>query len=134
MFTVLGRNFRSSIRLAALAGLVFASAASIALAQGLSSKQADTLMQNLGEDRTTVLLESLAPEPKSKQEAVSANQDRIQQLRSIEFGGVEEVLQIEEALRQMESRVEGAAFLLITANIDEEKFPDEESRLSLIHI
>lgn len=118
----------SSIRSAVLAGLVFASVASIALAQGLSSKQAETLMQSLGEDRTSVLLESLVPEPQSKQEAVSANQDRVEQLRSVEFGGVEEILQIEEALRQMESRVEGAAFLLITANIDEEKFPDEKSR------
>jgi protein involved in polysaccharide export with SLBB domain len=110
MFTVLGRDFISGIKPAVLAGLAIALAApSVALAQ--SSGRTGAQLRNLSEESTAELLQSLLPTPQSKQDAVSTDEELLEQLLDIEAEEEEEEL-----------RIAGGETLLITANFDDERF------------
>ena len=111
----------SGIRSAVLVAMAIAFAAPVAaLAQGLSSDQAEALMQSLGEEATADLLQSMIPAPESKQQAVSSEVLGTEQAAGT---GAEQEAQPE----WWEWRIKGGETLLVTATIDKEKFPDEEA-------
>ena len=75
----------SGIRSAVLVGLLIVSAAPlISLAQRSDSAQAEALMRSLGERETAILLERMIPEARSKEEAVAADEELLEELLGIE--------------------------------------------------
>ncbi len=106
----------SGIKSAVLAGLVVAlGMPSITLAQ--SGERAEALARGLGADASAELLEGLIPSPLSKQEATDRDAALLEQLDAIEA----------EEEEEENPRIEGGETLLITANIDVEKFSWQEA-------